>query len=157
TFTLTVTNTPTYFLAEGATGAFFDTDILIANPNATTVPVTITFYKDDATKVVQTKVLPATSRTTIRVKDVAGMQSASFATSVASTGGLPVVVERTMSWDSTGYGSHGEKASAGAATTWYFAEGSQGFFHTFFLLLNPHQAANVAHVTYFLEDGSPLQ
>src|SRR5262249_48782608 len=48
TFTLTVTNTPVYFLAEGATGSFFDTDILIANPNSTPAPVTITFYKDDA-------------------------------------------------------------------------------------------------------------
>jgi YVTN family beta-propeller protein/autotransporter-associated beta strand protein len=157
TFMLTVTDAPVYFLAEGATGSFFSTDILIANPNLAAAPVTMTFYKDDATTVVKTLTLLATSRTTVHVADIAGMESAAFATSVASTGGLPLVVERTMTWDASGYGSHGEKASAGAATTWYFAEGSQGFFHTFFLLLNPHATTNVAHVTFFLEDGSPLQ
>ena len=43
-----------------------------------------------------------------------------------------------MRWDATGYGAHAEKASPGAATEWYFAEGSQGFFSTFLLLANPH-------------------
>jgi hypothetical protein len=76
---------------------------------------------------------------------------------VASLASLPVVVERTMTWDTTGYGSHGEKANAGPATTWYFAEGSQGYFHTYFLLLNQHPVANVAHVTFFPEDGPALQ
>ena len=28
----------TYFLAEGATGSFFDTDILIANPHDSSIP-----------------------------------------------------------------------------------------------------------------------
>src|SRR5262249_54509795 len=118
---------------------------------------TITFYKDNGSTVVQQLNLPATSRTTVTVKSIAGMEQANFATAVASTSGHPLIVERTMSWDGTGYGSHGEKASSGAASTWYFAEGSQGYFHTFFLLLNPNPAANVAHVTFFLEDGSPVQ
>src|SRR5262249_32517918 len=38
-----------------------------------------------------------------------------------------------------------------------FAEGSQGFFHTFFLLLNPQPTANVAHVTYVFEDATSIQ
>ncbi len=156
-FALNVSSTPVYFLAEGATGSFFSTDILLANPNAVPAPITITFYKDDGSTVTQSQTLPATSRVTISVKDIAGLESASFATAVASTGNLPIMVERTMTWDASGYGSHGEKASSGAATTWYFAEGSQGYFHTYYLLLNPHQAANVAHVTYYLEDGSTVQ
>jgi hypothetical protein len=146
-----------YSLAEGATGGFFDTDILIANPNAVAAPVMITFYKDDGTTVVQNRTLAATSRTTIHVKDVAGLWTAAFSTTVSSTSGQPLAVERTMWWDASGYGSHGEKASAGPATTWYFAEGSQGYFHTYYLLLNPQTTPNVAHVAYFLDDGSPLQ
>ena len=39
-----------------------------------------------------------------------------------------------MRWDATGYGAHTEKATAGAAPEWYFAEGAQGFFSTYFLL-----------------------
>ncbi len=138
----------TYYLAEGATGGFFSTDILIANPNASAAPVSIQYFKDDGTTVEQNITLVATSRTTIHVNQVAGMQSAAFSTSVTSLNRVPLIVERTMWWDATGYGSHGEKASAGPASTWYFAEGSQGFFHTYFLLLNPHAADTIAHVTY---------
>jgi hypothetical protein len=85
------------------------------------------------------------------------MESAAFSTSVASSSAVPLMVERTMWWDATGYGASTEKASAGAASQWYFAEGSQGFFHTYYLLLNPHAIDTVAHVTYFPEDGPALQ
>jgi YVTN family beta-propeller protein len=155
TFTLTVAER-TYYLAEGATGAFFDTDILLANPNATAAPVAIKFLKEDGTSIVQTRTLAATSQTTIRVDEVAGLEEASFSTIVTSTDALPIVVERTMRWDATGYGAHTEKATAGAASTWYFAEGAQGFFSTYFLLANPHATANTAHVTYFRENAPAI-
>ena len=32
-----------YYLAEGATGEFFDNDVLIANPNLDDAPMTLTF------------------------------------------------------------------------------------------------------------------
>jgi uncharacterized repeat protein (TIGR01451 family) len=147
----------TYLLAEGATGSFFQTDILIANPNSTPAPVTLTFLKDDGTTVVDTRTVPATSRATIHASSIAGLESASFSTRVVSTSQLPLVVERTMSWDHSGYGAHSEKATEAPAWDWYFAEGSQGFFHTYFLLANPQTSANVAHVTYVMEDASTLQ
>jgi hypothetical protein len=75
---------------------------------------------------------------------------------LTSTSNLPIVVERTMRWDATGYGAHTEKATAGAATQWYFAEGAQGFFSTYFLLVNPHDTANAAHVTYYRENAPPI-
>jgi YVTN family beta-propeller protein len=153
-FTLTVTER-TYYLAEGATGAFFSTDILLANPNTTAAPVTIKFLKEDGTSIVQNRTLAATSQTTIHADEIEGLEETSFATIVTSTDALPIVVERTMWWDASGYGAHTEKATAGAAPTWYFAEGAQGFFSTYFLLANPHVAANTAHVTYFRE-GAPV-
>ena len=55
-----------------------------------------------------------------------------------------------MRWDATGYGAHTEKASP-SATTWYFAEGSQGFFSTYLLLANPQDAPNTATVQYLRE------
>jgi hypothetical protein len=54
------------------------------------------------------------------------------------------------------YGAHTEKATAGAATDWYFAEGAQGFFSTYLLLVNPHGTANVAHVTWLRENEPAL-
>jgi hypothetical protein len=156
TFQLTVTPAPVYYLAEGSTGGFFSTDILIANPNPQAAPATIKFFTSDGAAVVKDVTLPPTSRLTVRVNDIAGLESAAFSTSVVSTDALPLVVERTMWWDASGYGASTEKASAGAASQWYFAEGSQGFFHTYYLLLNPHAVATVAHVTYFPEDGPAL-
>ena len=41
----------TYLLAEGSTGAFFDLDVLIANPNAQAAPIVVTFLKEDGTTV----------------------------------------------------------------------------------------------------------
>jgi len=154
---LTITEPSTYSLAEGATGSFFHTDLLLANPNTTPAPVDIVFLRDDGTTVTQSQTLPATSRTTIQVETIAGLASANFSTVVTSTSHLPLVVERTMRWGDLGYGAHTEKANEGVASAWYFAEGSQGFFRTFFLLLNPHATANVAHVTYVFEDATTVQ
>ena len=141
----------TYFLAEGATGSFFDTDILLANPHDIAIPVTLTFLKEDGTTITQDRSLSPTSRTTVRVDTIPGLEATSMSTIVTSTTGAEVIVERTMRWDATGYGAHTDKATSGAATHWYFAEGAQGFFFTYLLLVNPHAAANVAHVTYLRE------
>ena len=146
----------TYHLAEGATGPFFSTDLLLSNPNSQPAHTMITFFKEDGSTVVLSPTLAATSRTTIRVGDVAGMESTAFSTIVESLEGLPIVVERTMFWDTTGYGSHTEKASAGPALTWNFAEGSQGYFHTYFLLLNPNATATTAHVAFQHEGAAPV-
>ena len=35
-----------YQFAEGATGTFFDTDLLLANPTTAPVPVTITYLTE---------------------------------------------------------------------------------------------------------------
>jgi hypothetical protein len=152
---LTVTSiVKQYYLSEGATGTFFATDILLANPNTTAAPVTVTFLKSDGTSVVQSQSLPAQSRRTIRVNDVEDMESASFSTIVRSDDALPIVVERTMRWDETGYGSHTEHAVDGQSNVWYFAEGSQGFFFTYRLLTNRQMTANSATVQYLIE-GEP--
>ena len=163
TSTLTVTAPPvppstalTYLLAEGATGMFFDTDILLANPNAAPAPITIRFLKDDGTTIVQDHVLTPMSRTTIEVDAIAGLEGTSVSTEVTSTQGLPLAVERTMRWDATGYGAHTEKAIEGPTSERYFAEGSQGYFSTYLLLANPHAADNAAHVTYFRESEPAL-
>jgi YVTN family beta-propeller protein/autotransporter-associated beta strand protein len=151
-FTLTVTEASAYYLAEGATGSFFDTDILIANPNGSPAPVVITFLKEDGTTIVRNRTLPATSRATIHADEIEGLSGgAAFSTTVTSTNDLPLIVERTMWWDDRGYGTHTEKATTGAAPVWYFAEGAQGFFSTYFLLANPHDTENTVIARYFRE------
>jgi hypothetical protein len=145
-----------YVLAEGSTGGFFDTDILLANPYGYALPVSVTWLKEDGQTVNQVLTLPASSRTTIPVASVPGLEATAVSTFVTSSFGQPIAVERTMRWDRTGYGAHGEKASDGPALTWYFAEGSQGFFNTFLLLANPGASANQATVEFLFEDGATV-
>jgi hypothetical protein len=154
---LTVTlNSVLYTLAEGATGTFFDTDVLLANPNTAPAPVTLDFLKEDGTTLTQTMTLQPLSRVTLLVDSISGLENTAVSTNVTSTTGLPLIVERTMRWDATGYGAHTEKATAGPATTWYFAEGSQGFFQTFLLLSNPGTTPSTATVQWLLEGGTTV-
>lgn len=144
-----------YYLAEGSTGTFFDTDIAIINPNAANATGAIWFLTPEGTAVSEPFTVAARSRLTIAVDTVAGMASTSFSTVVTSATGAPLVVERTMRWDASGYGGHGAEATA-PASQWYFAEGSQGFFATYVLLFNPHSQANRATVRYLRENAPPL-
>jgi autotransporter-associated beta strand protein len=148
----------TYFLSEGSTGTFFDTDILIANPHNTTVPVTVEFLVEGGGQVItQEYLLPRQSRTTIAVDAIPGLESAAVSTKVRSTLAIPIVVERTMWWAGDArYGAHTEKATGGMADRWYFAEGSQGFFFTYLLLANPLAQNNEATVRFLLEGGGEV-
>ncbi len=62
-----------FFLSEGSTGSFFDTDVLIANPFPTATPITIKFLKDDGTTVSIDRTLGGSTRMTVHVNEVAGM------------------------------------------------------------------------------------
>ncbi len=145
-----------HHLSEGATGQFFDTDLLIANPNGTHAPIEVRYLKPGGAIVTQSLTVPALARTTIRVDDIATLENTEVSFIVRSLDDLPLVVERTMRWDAAGYGAHTEKAVGGPSRTWYFAEGAQGFFSTYLLLANPHAVANTATVEYLRENGLPL-
>jgi hypothetical protein len=155
---ITVTvSTLTSSLAEGATGSFFDLDVLIANPTTTPAPTTVTFLRQDGPPVVQNLTLAPMSRRTIHVDDIPGLESqGGISTVVTSTAGVPLVVERTMFWDQSYYGSHGGTAVDGPRTRWLFAEGSEGFFSTYVLLANASPSATTATVTFLREGSTPF-
>ena len=145
----------TSVLAEGATGAFFSTDLLLANPNDTDVTVSIEFLRGNGTVVPHAVTVPAQQRTTLAVDSIPGLEATSAAAVVTSYV-HPIVVERTMRWDASGYGASTEKAATSLSRTWYFAEGSQGFFSTFLLLVNPQAGSNDVTVRFLRESGSPV-
>jgi hypothetical protein len=149
--------TLTYYLSEGATGDFFDFDIALANPNLVPAPVVIDYLREDGTTVAQSLTLAAQSRTTIRVDDVPGLAATSVSAVIRSTAGLPLMVERTMQWDSSGYGGHTGEAVAAPRQRWLFAEGAEGaFFDTFLLLANSGATTVTATVRFLRENGSPV-
>jgi autotransporter-associated beta strand protein len=145
-----------YYLSEGATGPFFDLDILIANPNAVAANAQLTFLLPDGSTVVEQRAIAARSRMTVRVDDIAAVSDTAVSTIVTSLDNLPLIVERTMRWGTNGYGAHTEQAVGGTAIDWYFAEGAQGFFSTYLLLANPQATANSATVTYLRENAPAI-
>jgi hypothetical protein len=145
----------TYLLPEGSTGAFFTTDVLIANPNNTEVEADIRILKSNGASVsLPVQTLAAHSRVTIPLNTVPGLENEGpVSTVVTSETGAPLLVERTMFWDNTSYGSHGAIAQEGASTRFLFGEGAQGFFNTFVLLANNNADAATASVTFLPENG----
>ena len=140
------------YLSEGATGPFFDLDISLANSAATAAPVTLQFLKEDGSTIVRTMELGPMSQRVVHVNDIPGLESAAVSTSVRSTSA--VVVERTMFWDKNRYGGHGTSGVSATSTRWYFAEGSQGYFDTYFLLSNPTSSTAIVSLFFLRETGA---
>jgi hypothetical protein len=151
----------TYYFAEGATiGGFFETRLALLNLDATaTATVTIDFQLKDTTTVLTYLLqLPAQQRATIDVSTLgtvnpalAALASAEFSTVVRSD--VPLVADRTMTWDATSYGSHAETAIDAPASTWYLAEGATiGTFELYYLIQNPNAVplTDEIEVTYLL-------
>jgi hypothetical protein len=147
------------YLAEGVASDFFETRLALVNPSSTeTAYVQLRFTSPaagDGTVVTREEwvTLAPHRRATVHAADVEGL-TGPFATTVESS--APVVVDRMVSWDATGYGSSSETATAAPRTTWYFAEGATGgTFNTFYLLLNPGTMPATTTITYLRAGKAP--
>ncbi len=141
-----------WYLAEGSTGPFFQEDILIANPGAQAATVRVQLFRESGgTPIETTYTVAATSRTRLRVNDT--VAEGPVAAIVESTNNVPIVVERTMYWQSM-QGGHNALGVEAPSTTWYLAEGAaNGFFDTFILVSSPQTTATTATLTLQREDG----
>jgi thermitase len=138
----------TWYFAEGATAAPFQTRILLHNPNASAAQVSVSFMKEDGSSVVRVFTLAAFNRLSVNANQI--VPNAAIATTVASD--LPIVAERTMYF---GTGVHGATGVTAPRASWYLAEGFTGNgFDTWILLSNPNFAATQASVSFFKEDGT---
>jgi hypothetical protein len=148
----------TYLLPEGSTGTFFHTDVLIANPNNTEVEADVRFLRSNGASLsMPVQILAPKQRVTIPINSVPGLElDGPVSTVVTSESGAPLLVERTMFWDTTSYGSHGAIAQEGASTRFLFGEGATGFFSTFVLLANNNPDPATASVTFLPESGLPV-
>jgi hypothetical protein len=144
-----------WYFAEGATGPSFEQDLLLANPSASTAQMRITFLRSVGDPVILTFDLPATTRKTIRVNTIAGLEAAEVSTIVESLNAVPIVAERTLYWGGAAKrGGHNETGIDMPRTEWYLAEGASGpFFHSYVLLANPGDQDASATVQFFRDDG----
>ena len=148
TSTTVTVNEFTYSLAEGATGAFFDMDLTLVNPAAVPAPVAIDFLPQGGGTLTYSDSVAANTPLQLAVDTI--VPNGAMSTVVHSQNAVPLAVERTMSWDSTGYGGHGGSA-VGPSTRWLFAEGSQGYFNTFVLLANDNTGPVDVTVRFLVE------
>jgi subtilisin-like proprotein convertase family protein len=151
TDTLTVTvNEFTYSLSEGATSGFFDEEVTMGNPTGVAAPLAIDFLQEGAAPIAHADSAPANAPLQLRVNDL--VPPGAVSTVVHSLNAVPLAVERTMSWNDSGYGGHGG-TPASPHRRWLFAEGSQGYFDTFLLLANDTAGAVSVTVRFLLESG----
>jgi hypothetical protein len=147
----------TWYFAEGATNVF-SLFYLLQNPSAIPATVTLThLLEGGAAPVVQTVDVPARSRRTFNINEVAGLADAAVSTVITST--VPVVAERAMYLNGAQpllAGTSGRGATA-LSTTWSLAEGATGFFHTYLLLGNPNADETTVTVRYQLPDGTAFE
>jgi hypothetical protein len=146
---------PTFF-AEGATSTFFDTQFALLNVTGRDASARLTFQLSDGTTLSRDVALGPVARVTFRPKDIPELAEAEFSTTIEST--QPIIADRTMRWDATGYGSHAGTGIAAAALEWYLAEGATiGGFDLFYLIQNPGATAAEVEVTYlFPAPKAPL-
>jgi hypothetical protein len=150
---------PTWFLAEGATGSFFDTFLLLANPNADDVMATLTYFPTSGMTVTRKHVIPARQRVTINIADEdTSLASAAVSTGVEAT--LPILVERSQYWPHAGwYEGHNSFGVTAPGQRWGLAEGRVGGarnYQTYILVANPGSHTATVTVQFLRTSGGPI-
>ncbi len=145
--TLPIGTVKRYF-AEGAANSFFTTRFALFNPNDTAATVMLEYLGSNGSTSGNQLTLDAHAWTNVTLTaDSGSVPDNDFSTVIESD--QPVIIDRTMKWDSSGYGSHAETAIDAPETTWYLAEGSTGgAFDLFYLLQNPGETPANVTVNY---------
>ena len=152
-----------WFLAEGATGSYFDEFILIANPQAATAAVQADFLLANGQVITKTYTVAGNSRFNIWVDlEDPRLADAAVSTRITSTNGVPIIVERAMWWpgptSDTWQEAHNSPGEVTTGTRWAIAEGEVGGprnTETYVLIANTSAFDGTARVTVLFEDGTP--
>lgn len=148
--------TEVQYLPEGVQSrGFWETQIALLNPGTTSAKVVVVFERADGQLVTHPLELGSRSRATLSSAAFSDLEGIDFATRIESD--TPLVVDRTVSWDSTAYGGHAETALPEPALRWYVTEGATSPFSLFYLIQNPDERAAQVRVTYLLESGEPVR
>ncbi|MEP7216622.1 MAG: hypothetical protein ABI782_10255, partial [Anaerolineaceae bacterium] len=142
----------TWYFAEGFTQFGWQTFVLVANPGAASVDVTVTYQVQGGAQVTKLAAVAAGTRQTflghVDVPDQA------FSVSVSSTG--PVVAEMAM-YDPGRTIAHRTVGVTGPASTWYLGEGFTGFgWETFISVGNPGATSATVTATFTIDGGAPV-
>ena len=150
-----------WYLAEGATGTFFDTYVLVANPSTTAAQIKVTYLLPQGVTFSTNHEVGPQNRLTLTVADQdPRLADTPVSVIVESTNAQPVVVERTMWWPKgQWYEAHAVAGATQTGTRWALADGQSGSdfgitpVETYILIANTSATAGSATVKLFLEDG----
>ncbi len=145
-----------YLLAEGATGDAFDTNVAIANHADIEAPVRVRLMGDAGVAYELTHVLPPSGRMDFELGALLPGTAVGIATEVVSLRGVPLSVERLMTWGTDASGAHAGRAVTGPSRVWYFAEGNAGSFDTYWLVMNPQDEPVTVTATFLLDEGETI-
>ncbi len=160
-----------WFLAEGATGPFFDLFVLVANPSPTPAAISVDYLLLGGGVLTKAYTVPANGRYTIWVDDEqvpAGsgqrpLRNVAVSMKVRSTNGIPIIVERTMWWPGPElssdfwYETHNSPGATATAFRWSIADGEVGGpdgAETYVLIANTAPRPGTARVRLFFENGN---
>jgi uncharacterized protein (DUF1800 family) len=148
-----------WFLAEGATGGFFDMFVLIANPNVDTAQVAARYLLPDGSVINKTYTVGPRSRFNIWVDlEHPQLASTSVSTTLTSTNGVPIIVERAMWWPGGGWQeAHNSPGATSTSKRWALGEGEIGGAEnttTFILVANTSNRSGQVRLSLYFEDGS---
>lgn len=155
-----------WFFAEGATGAYFDTFLLLANATATAAEVQAEYLLQDGTTVTRGYVVPAASRYTIWVdQDDSRLADVAMSVRLRALNGTPFVAERAMWWPgptpATWQEAHASTGSTVSAVRWVMADGvvqnAPATTDTYVLIANVTTQAARVRVTLLYDDGGVAQ
>ena len=168
-----------WFLAEGATGALFDTYVLLANPGDTPAEFQLDLLRLTSTPALISPstiddpffcapvaapcplVVPAHERRTIRLDGIPGAENDGVSSVVRVTNGVGVLVERAMWWPgayATWTEGHASFGTTTTGTRWALAEGEVGGpreVATYVLVANASAFPARVRATLLFEDGPP--
>lgn len=146
----------TRYLAEGAHSSFFRTDLALLNPTGTPGHTMIRAVTAEGLAVDRAIEVGPFTRRTLSSAQLFGSASTAFATRVESD--VAIVVDRTMSWDASGYGSHSESAVVEPRAEWHIAEGAtHSGLSLFYLIQNMSASPAEVEITYLLVAGPPVR
>ena len=160
-----------WFLAEGATGDFFDLFVLIANPSATDATVEIRYLLTTGQVLTKSYTVAAESRRTIYVdgESFPGLGQAlvntTLSCAITSTNAVPIVVERSMWFPGPAVTptfwteAHNSPGTTTTATRWVLADGESGGTRgaqTFVLIANTSSTPGRVRVTQLQDARAPI-
>jgi matrixin/thrombospondin type 3 repeat protein len=155
-----------WFLAEGATGGFFDLFLLIANPSPQAALVQVEYLLPSGGTITKQYAVAAESRFTIYVDDeqvpagsgVRPLANTSVAARITSMNAVPIIVERAMWWPQPAwYEAHNAAGTTTTGTDWALAAGLAGGpsnAETYVLIANTSSAPGTVWIAVYYDQDA---